>query len=263
MKASKTKSSSGIGIAIATLFAILATLTINVLSNFFPLKGANIGEISNTILQGVQITPANYAFAIWGLIYIGLIAYGIYQLRPTQRRDPRLQRVNILLIVACLAQIVWVYLFTMRFFWLSVVAMLVILLALIGAYLKLGVGKVRVLRDRLWLAHIPLSIYLGWISVATIVNIASALYISNWDGWGISSAIWTAIMLVVATVIAAIVAIKRADIAFSCVFIWAYIAIAIRHLNNPIIWMTAVLGAIALGILLVFSRNKTVKSIAD
>lgn len=104
MKASTTKSSPGMGIAIATLFAILATLTINVLSNFFPLKGANIGEISNTILQGVQITPANYAFAIWGLIYIGLIAYGIYQLRPTQRRDPTLQRVDILLIVACVAQ---------------------------------------------------------------------------------------------------------------------------------------------------------------
>ncbi len=263
MKASTTKSSSGMGIAIATLFAILATLTINVLSNFFPLKGANIGKISNTILQGVLITPANYAFAIWGLIYIGLIAYGIYQLRPTQRRDPTLQRVDILLIVACVAQIVWVYLFTMRFFWLSVVAMLVILLALIGAYLQLGVGKVRVLRDRQWLAHIPLSIYLGWISVATVVNIASALYISNWDGWGISSTNWTAIMLVVATAIASIVTIQRADIAFNCVFIWAYIAIAIRHLNNPIILTTAVLGAIVLGALIVFSRKKTFKSIAD
>lgn len=261
MKASTTKSS--LGIAIATLFAILATLTINVLSNFFPLKGANIGEISNTILQGVQITPANYAFAIWGLIYIGLIAYGFYQLRPQQRQDPRLQRVSILLIIACVAQIVWVYLFTMRFFWLSVVAMLVILLSLIGAYLQLGVGKVRALRDRQWLAHIPLSIYLGWISVATVVNIASALYISNWDGWGISDINWTAIMLVVATVIAAIVAMQRADVAFTCVFIWAYIAIAIRQVDNPTISITAVVSAIVLGFLLVSSKNKTVKSVAD
>jgi hypothetical protein len=261
MKASTTKSS--LGIAIATLIAILATLTINVLSNFFPLQGANIGKISNTILLGVQITPANYAFAIWGLIYIGLIAYGVYQLRPTQRRDHTLQRVSTLLIVACVAQIVWVYLFTTKLFWLSVVAMLVILLALIGAYLQLGVGKIRVLRDRLWLAHIPFSIYLGWISVATVVNIASALYISNWDGWGINSTNWTAIMLVVATVIAATVAIKRADIAFICVFVWAYIAIAIRQANNPTILITAGLGAIVLGILLVFSRKKTIKSIAD
>ena len=261
MKASTTKSS--LGKAIATLCAILSTLTINVLSNFFPPKGANIGKISNTVFQGVQITPANYAFAIWGLIYIGLIAYGIYQLRSLQRRDPTLQRVSLLVIVACVAQIVWVYLFTMMLFWFSVVAMLVILLALIGAYLQLGVGKVRVLRDRLWLAHIPLSIYLGWISVATVVNIASALYISNWDGWGINGTNWTAIMLVVATVIAAIVAIQRADIAFTCVFIWAYIAIAVRQINNPIILITAVSGAIVLGILLFLGRNKTVTSIAD
>ena len=258
MKTSTTKSS--LGIAILALVAILATLTINALSNFFPLKGANIGEISNTVFQGVQITPANYAFAIWGLIYIGLIAYGIYQLRPAQRRDPTIGRASVLLIVACMAQIVWVYLFTMRLFWLSVVAMLVILVALISAYLQLGVGKVQVLRDRQWLAHIPFSIYLGWISVATVVNIASALYSSNWDGWGINSTYWTAIMLVVATIIAAMVVIKRADIPFTCVFIWAYVAIAIRQLNNPTISITAVASAIILGILLVFSRNKTVKS---
>ncbi len=261
MKTSTTKSS--LGIAIATLIAILATLTINALSNFFSLKGANIGKISNTVFQGVQITPANYAFAIWGLIYIGLIAYGIYQLRPAQRRDPTIGRASVLLIVACVAQIVWVYLFTMRFFWLSVVAMLVILLALISGYLQLGVGKVQVLRDRQWLAHIPFSIYLGWISVATIVNIASALYSSNWDGWGLNGTYWTAIMLVIATIIAAIVVIKRVDIAFTCVFIWAYVAIAIRQLNNPTISITAVVSVIILGILLVFSRNKTVKSIAD
>ncbi|MGL4622150.1 MAG: tryptophan-rich sensory protein, partial [Chroococcidiopsis sp.] len=79
MKAS-TQGSGRQGIlSLATLFAILATLGVNVLSNFFPVRGLNIGEIANTILQGVQITPANYAFAIWGLIYLGLIAYGIYQ----------------------------------------------------------------------------------------------------------------------------------------------------------------------------------------
>ncbi|MBW4664684.1 MAG: hypothetical protein KME01_10880 [Chroococcus sp. CMT-3BRIN-NPC107] len=70
-------------------------------------------------------------------------------------------------------------------------------------------------------------------------------------------------MLVVATAIAATVAIQRADIAFTCVFIWAYVAIAIRHLDNPTILTTAVASAIVLGILLVFGRNKAVTSIAD
>jgi hypothetical protein len=262
MKTSTQEPSSGIVLPFATLIAILTTLTINILSNFFPPQGLNIGEIANTILRGVQITPANYAFAIWGLIYLGLIAYGIYQFRPARQGDPIIRRVDSLLIIACIAQIVWVYLFTSRLFWLSVVAMLAILIPLIGAYLKLGIGKERASRERKWLAHVPFSIYLGWISVATIVNIASALYISAWDGWGISAEGWTAIMLVVGGGIAAIVAIQRADIAFTLVFIWAYVAIAIRQWDSPSIWITAIVVAIVLAALLVFGsmRSKTLKS---
>ncbi|MGL5925879.1 tryptophan-rich sensory protein [Chroococcidiopsis sp.] len=258
MKAS-TQGSGRQGIlSLATLFAILATLGVNVLSNFFPVRGLNIGEIANTILQGVQITPANYAFAIWGLIYLGLIAYGIYQFLPAQRQNSTLHRVDVLLIIACLAQIAWVYLFTLQLFWLSVIAMLAILISLIGAYLQLDIGT-RVSREFKWLVHAPFSIYLGWISVATIVNIASALYISNWDGWGISPLGWTVIMLLVGAAIASVVAIQRADIAFTLVFVWAYVAIAIRHLslNNPAISITAVVAAIVLAVLLGFSRVKS------
>jgi hypothetical protein len=109
---------------------------------------------------------------------------------------------------------------------------------------------------------VPFSVYLGWISVATIVNIASALYISGWDGWGISAAAWTAIMLIVGTAIAAVVAIQRADIAFTLVFIWAYVAISIRQLDDPVIWITAVVAAIVLAGVLVFGRmrRKTLKA---
>ncbi|NJO93529.1 MAG: hypothetical protein HC820_02635 [Hydrococcus sp. RM1_1_31] len=136
--------------------AIFTTLTINVLSNFFPPQGLTIGEIANTILGGVQVTPANYAFAIWGLIYLGLIAYGIYQLRHARRDDSRLRRADVFLIVACLAQIAWVFLFTNRLFWLSVVAMLAILFSLIGAYLHLSIGRERGSREQQWLVNLPL-----------------------------------------------------------------------------------------------------------
>jgi len=257
MKATTQGSGRGIVLPLVTLLAILATLSVNVLSNLFPIQGLNIGGIANTILRGVQITPANYAFAIWGLIYLGLIAYGIYQLLPAQRQNPTLHRVDILLIMACLAQIAWVYLFTLKLFWLSVVAMLAILLPLIGAYLQLGIGE-RVSREFKWLVHVPFSIYLGWISVATIVNIASALYISGWDGWGISAIGWTVIMLLIGAAIASVVAIQRADIAFTLVFIWAYVAIAVRHLslNNSTISITAIVAAIGLASVLVISKMR-------
>jgi hypothetical protein len=261
MKTSTQKTDSRALGAIATLIAILATLTINVLSNFFPPQGLNIGEIANTILNGVKITPANYAFAIWGLIYLGLIAYGIYQLRRVRENNLVLHRANSCLIVACLAQIVWVFLFTNRLFWFSVVAMVAILVSLIAAYLQLDIGRRRGSREQKWLVNMPFSVYLGWISVATIVNVASALYISQWDGWGISAEGWTAIMLVVGGIIGALVALQRGDLAFTLVFIWAYIAIAIRQATSPPIWITAVIVAIALAACLVFGvmKHKTSK----
>lgn len=242
--------------SIATLFAIFGTLAANSLSNFFPPGGLSVAQIANTILKGVLITPANYAFSIWGLIYTGLIAYGINQFLSARRGNLTLQRVNLLLIAACVAQIAWIYLFTLRLFALSIIAMLAILFPLIRAYLLLRIGRVRVERSQKWLVHIPFSIYLAWISVATIVNVASALYIAQWQGWGISAESWTVIMSIVATAIGAIVALQRSDTAFVMVYIWALVAIAIRQSNVLLIAITAVAGAITIAALLGYCQTR-------
>jgi hypothetical protein len=123
---------------IATLVAIIAAFVVNVWSNIFPLGGLSIGAISNTLFQNVLIIPANYAFAIWGLIYLGLFAFGIYQILPSQRNNQYLRKAGLFIIVASIAQIAWVYLFLLRMFPLSVVAMLLILIPLIGAVLQLS-----------------------------------------------------------------------------------------------------------------------------
>jgi hypothetical protein len=259
MTASTRNSNSGFGLAIATLLAIAATLVVNTLSNIFPPGGLNVGTIANTLLKDVLILPANYAFAIWGLIYVGLIAYGLYQLRPPQRRDLTLRQVNILLIVACLAQVAWIYLFTLQQFWWSVLAMLVILLPLISAYLKLRTGQSRVSRDFKWFAQIPFSVYLAWISVATIVNVACALFSSGWNGWGVSPIAWTVIMLLIGAVVAALVVWRFGDIAFGLVFIWAYGAIAVRQAAISPIWMTAVVLAVAIGAMLLVRKSQQTK----
>lgn len=241
-----------------TLAAILATLVVNTLSNFFPPGGQNVGEISNTVLSGVLITPANYAFAIWGLIYIGLIAYGVYQLRPHPRKSAMIQRASQLLIIACLAQVVWIFLFTLQWFWASVGVMLLILLPLIGAYWALhDPQQGRPSRQRQWYAQIPFSIYLGWISIATVVNVAAALYASNWNGFGLSDAGWTVVMIVIAAAIAAVVALQRGDVAFVLVFVWALSAIAVRHADQPMIWMAAIAATIGMLGLLIGRRFLT------
>lgn len=236
-----------------TLGAIFAAFAVNVLANVTPINDLTIGEISNTLFGDVLITPANYAFAIWGLIYLGLIALGVYQGLPSQRHNHSFRQIGYFLVVASVAQISWVCLFQYRQFTLSLVAMLAILLSLIGSYWRLGVGKRWIAWREKWFVHIPLSIYLAWISVATIVNAAVTLHHVGWSGWGLGSEAWTAIALVVGAAITAIVIVQKGDIAYTFVIVWAFVAIAVRQADKPPIVLTAVGLAFALVVLLYWS----------
>ncbi|MEB3279277.1 MAG: tryptophan-rich sensory protein [Lyngbya sp.] len=222
-----------------TLIAIVAAFSVNVLSNFFPLNGLTIGEISNSLFAEVKIIPANYAFAIWGLIYLGLFSLGIYQFLPAQRDNPRLQDLGYFLVMACAAQILWVWVFLSRLFLPSLIAMVGILLALIAGYLALNIGKEQVPKWERWFVNAPMSIYLAWISVATIVNVAIFLESLDWNGWGISPELWTAILLIIAGIVAVLMRINYQETAFPLVFLWAIIAIIVRQFNEPLIVLTA------------------------
>ncbi len=232
--------------------AIVGGIVVNTLSNFFPLNGLNVGQLSNQLFSSVQIIPANYAFAIWGLIYLGLIALGVYQLQPSQQQNPPLGRSGWLLVMASIAQIGWIYLFQARWFVLSTLAMVGILLPLMALYLQLG--KRSVSRQTQWLVQYPISLYLGWISVATVVNVAIALYSLNWDGWGISPELWATIMALVSGAIALTVAIRHRDAVFPMTMVWALAAIALRHSEIALLATTAVAEAVALTALVVTQR---------
>jgi hypothetical protein len=227
-----------------TLASILAAFAINTASNIVPIKGQSIGALSNTLFKDVLITPANYAFIIWGVIYVGLLAFGIHQLLPHQRTNPILDRIGYLITVSSIAQCIWVIVFQLRLFALSLVAMVLILLSLIAAYLQIHHTPQR---QPFWFVQFPISIYLAWISVATVVNGAIVLYAINWNAWGLSPILWTIAMLIIATIIALIITLRYRDLSFVGVFIWAFVAIAIKHLNTPAISYTA--GGFALFLL--------------
>jgi len=231
---------------VTILAAIIGSIVINTISNFFPPDGIDMATLSDRLFPSVQILPANYAFAIWAPIYLGLIAFGLYQAQPTQRHNPSLQRGGYLLVFACISQCAWIYLFLARLFPLSVVAMLGILVPLIVLYQRLEIGKHHVSPTEQWFIQIPISIYLGWITVAIVVNAALAFYSINWDGWGITPAIWAVITIVIATAIGTQVTIKHHDTAYMLVIIWALIAIGIRHIDTPLIAVTAAVAAIFL-----------------
>src|SRR5512143_384327 len=90
---------------VINILAVIATIAINGLANALPLNGLNTGEISDRFQ--VYFVPAGYVFSIWGLIYLGLILFAIYQALPAQRSNPRLRLVDTPFVLSCLANMVW------------------------------------------------------------------------------------------------------------------------------------------------------------
>jgi len=234
---------------LSTLIAIIAAFGMNIWANINPPNGLTIGAISQNIFKNVLITPASYAFAIWGLIYLGLISFAVYQALPGQKTDPLLNKLGYKLVLASIAQIVWVICFLYRQYAASTIAMLCILLPLIGAYWSLPF-KTRISRSCRWLVKMPISIYLAWISVATIVNGAILLESWQWTGWGLNPAVWTVIMLLIAGLITHFVTLPRLDFAYGAVFVWAAVAIAIKNADTLLIAGTAIGLSISLTVLL-------------
>lgn len=202
---------------VLNLLAFLDTVTINGLANALPINGQTTGEISDRFR--VYFVPAGYVFSIWGLIYLGLLGFVIYQLLPAQRDNQRLARIGYWFVMSCLANGVWILLWHYEFFALTVAVMLILLLSLIAIYLRLDIGRMRVKAAEKWLVDIPFSIYLGWITVATVANVTALLSYWNWSGWGIHPQVWAAIMLLIATGIAVTMGWTRRDLAYALVIV--------------------------------------------
>ena len=231
------------------VLAVLATIAINGLANALPLNGQTTGAISDRFR--VYFVPAGYVFSIWGVIYLALLAFAVYQALPAQRENPHLRRIGYLFALSCLANVVWLFLWHYEVFPLTIVAMLALLALLIAIYLRLGVGRVRVSTAETWLVHVPFSIYLGWVTVATIANATSLLDYLQWSGWGISPEVWTVIMLVAGVAIASAVSLTRGDIAYMLVIVWAFAGIAVKHAGTLVVAISAWVMTAAVAVMLV------------
>lgn len=235
---------------VLVIVAVVAMIAVNGLANALPINGQTTGEVSDRF--SIYFVPAGYVFSIWGLIYLAVAAFTIYQALPSQRENPRLRRIGYPVVVSCVANAAWILLFHYEQFALTLLAMLLLLACLLVIYLRLGTGRTAALTAETWLVRVPFSLYLGWITVATAANVSQLLEYLGWGGWGISEPAWAVILLVVATAIAGAVSLTRGDIAYMLVIIWAFIGIALRHAATPTVSITAwVMTAIAAVLLVV------------
>ena len=228
--------------------AILA-LAVNILASVLPINGQNTGEISDRFQ--VYFVPAGYVFSIWGLIYIGWIAFIIYQFQISQKESPRLRRLGYLFALSNVANAAWLFCWHYNLFGLSVLVMLTLLGLLIASYLRLDVNRSSVTRLERWSVDVLFSVYLGWITVATVANITDWLYLVEWSGFGISAQAWAVIMLAVASLLGLTMALTRRDAGYLSVLVWAFIGIAVKQTPAPMVVLSAwIAAALMLGLVI-------------
>lgn len=229
------------------LLFFLGMITVNVLSVTVPLGGRSTGEISD--MYHTYLTPAGYAFSIWSLIYILLAGFIIYQFRQYTGSRDSVQAIRFWFVLSCVFNMAWLFLWHYLYLELSLAAMVLMLFTLIVIYRSTRRITEPTTGER-WLIKLPFSIYLGWISVATLVNVSVVLEKNNWDGFGLSDPTWAVIMLCVGTLLAVAVSYPNRDSIYPLVFVWAFIAIALEHKDADNVFIT---GLITAGLLFIYS----------
>lgn len=229
--------------------ALLLALIMNGLSNFLPLNGRTAGEISDALPS--FFTPAGFTFSIWGVIYTALIGFTIYQALPAQRNNWLLGRIGWSFALSSVFNASWLLAWHYGYYVLSVGLMVGLLITLIVIYTRLEIGKPNPnlsLADR-WLVQLPFSLYLGWITVATIANVSSVANYLGWNGFGIAEPTWSAIMMGVAVVVAGLLLFNRRNLSYASVLVWALFGIRAAYPTVDIIVNTAVIASILILIL--------------
>jgi hypothetical protein len=222
---------------VGNIILVIATIIINGLANVLPIGGKYTGELSDNIPN--LFVPAGITFSIWGIIYVLTIMFAVYLAKDLFKKEkttkPFLEKISYFFILASLANIIWIFLWHYEQVVLSLLAMILLFVSLLLIYLRLNIGIEKLSIKEKLLIHVPISVYIGWITVATIANVTSVLVTIGWDGFGVSEEIWTIIVLIVATLITLLILIKRRDFAYSAVIIWALIGIYLKRIvDDPI-----------------------------
>lgn len=220
-------------LSILNLLGFLGTVAVNALANVLPINNITTGALSD--LYPNLFVPAGLTFAIWGLIYVLLGIFVIYPLIPSVRRDPQkvdfVQKIGPLFFISCLANIGWIFAWHYQILPLSLIFMLILLGCLLFIYLRLNVGKSETTRAERYFAHLPFSVYLGWITIATIANVTALLVNINWNTWGLSEQFWAVAVIIVGIAIALSMLFTRKDIYYSLVVAWALLGILLKRLS--------------------------------
>lgn len=233
---------------IVNVVTLVVVLAANGAAGSGALSGESIGVVANRYPS--YFLPAGWVFGIWSLIYLWLLAFTVYQALPAQRRSGFVERVGPWWLVNGALNVAWVVTFSFSLFGTALVMIVALLACLVVMGERLGAHRPGVaLPDRIFGAW-PFGLYLAWISVAVIANAAQYLTYLEWGGWGVPDRIWSVVMMAAATALGLLMVIRRGVWIFPFVTAWAFVGIADRYADDPLLvrsaWAMTAVGLVGL-----------------
>lgn len=194
---------------------------------------ADTGAISDANLS--PVTPAGYAFAIWGLIYLASLALAAYQLLPSQRGREVHRRTGWWLAAAMTSSTIWIPIFGSRLLWLAQVVIIALVVFLLRAARQARTsGPAKTTAER-WLVRLPITLYLGWATLATFAGFGTTFRSLGLPERGAGTVLVSLVLLAAATGLATlIIRTVTGAAAFAFTACWALIAVAVGTYVPPI-----------------------------
>lgn len=234
-----------------TAATFAATLALNSAANILPLNGHTTASISDRF--PVMVVPAGYVFSIWGLIYLAGLLFTIDQLRPSRARTPLFRRLGYLPAIVNVLNAAWIVAWHWEVFPLSVALIAGMLVTLAAIYRVIRSEPSTASSSLAWTVRRPFSIYIGWITVAVIANIAAALTAAGFNGFGLPAQAWAVPILLVGLAIASTVVVSQRDAAYALVIVWAFAGLAVKEQANLPVFVVAAGGAALMALLAAYA----------
>ena len=205
------------------ILALVVVIVVNWMANALPLFGISTGAVSDKYYS--MFTPAGFTFAIWGLIYLLLTGFIIYQALPSKRDSQVLARIGPWFKGSCAANTLWMFAWHLEWLMVTLLLMIVLLVTLVAVY--------RALSDEPWYVLLPFSVYTGWITVATIANVSAMETALGWNAVIYRDVLGTLAKLAFAGAVVAVVSVKRLDVFYTLTIGWAAYGIAVGQKAVP------------------------------
>jgi len=212
-----------------TAFYIIM-IAVNALAEILPINGITTAEVANKYPN--LFTPAPITFSIWGLIYILLAVFVIYQFgawKGKRRRGEIIREIGVFFILSSIANAAWLIAWHYKKIAASLIIMIILLLSLMIAYTR--INSLDLTKKNKIFVRLPLSVYFAWISIATIANATAWLISIDWSGLGLPNQLWAIIAIVLGLILCLVPMAINNDIAYGLTIIWAYVGILIKHLS--------------------------------